>query len=91
MVTGSEILTKADIAARYKMKLSTVNTLCSRSPSSMPPFFKMGNSTNSAIRFRKSDCDKWDEERVAEALEKREKQRVPENLTSLLNGAVAKK
>jgi hypothetical protein len=86
MVTDeNKILTKADIAVRYSMKPSTVDTLCSRSPLSLPPFFKMGNSLNSPIRFRKSDCDHWDEERVTEALEQRNKQQAPVDLGSLLN------
>lgn len=89
MIDGDEILTKADIAKRYKMKLSTVNTLCSRSPASLPPFFKMGTAANSPIRFRKSDCDAWDAERVAEALEQR-KPTAPSSLTALLGSGTAK-
>ncbi len=91
MVTGSEILTKADIADRYKMKLSTVSTLCSRSPSSLPPFFKMGDSDNSQIRFRRSDCDKWDEQRVAKNAQKQVKLQGPQSLTDLLEGPLAGK
>ena len=87
MTDGDEILTKKDIAERYKMPLSTVSTNCSKNSDSLPPFFKMGNSANSPIRFRKSDCDAWDEERVAEALEQRNKRQIPECLTTLLNGA----
>ncbi|GAA0695328.1 hypothetical protein GCM10009104_23780 [Marinobacterium maritimum] len=88
MIDGDEILTKADIAERYKMKKSAVDTLCSRSPTSLPPFFKMGTATNSPIRFRRSDCDAWDEKRVVEALKLR-KPKTPASLTDLLGcGAV---
>lgn len=83
MNTGDMILTKADIADRYQMKLSTVNTLCSRSPSSLPPFFKMGSSANSPIRFRREDCEAWDAEQVAKAQEQVKRQTLP-SLTSLL-------
>lgn len=86
-MADDEILTKADIAERYKMTLNTVNTNCSRLPDSLPPSFKMGNSANSPIRFRKSDCDSWDEQQVAKALEQR-KQQTPQSLTALLEGVL---
>lgn len=88
MATDDEILTKLDIAERYKMPLSTVNTNCSRLPDSLPPFFKMGSSANSPIRFRKSGCDAWDEQQEAKVLEQR-KQQGPQSLTALLDGALA--
>jgi len=83
MTTDDAILTKADIAARYQMKKSTVDTLCSRSPESLPPFFKMGNSPNSPIRFRKADCDAWDEQRVA-IQGQEDVQRTPGRLSDLM-------
>lgn len=89
MADGDEILTKADIAERYKMPLSTVNTNCSRYPDSLPPFFKMGNSANSPIRFRRSDCDAWDAKGVADELKQREK--ASQSLTDLLDGALAER
>lgn len=51
-----EILTKADLAARYGISEKSINTACSRNPSSLPPFFKLGVSKNSQIRFRLEDC-----------------------------------
>jgi len=86
MTTGDEILTKADIAVRYSMKKSTVDTLCSRSPESLPPFFKMGDSANSPIRFRLSDCEAWDAQQVAKAQEQAVKRMTHPSLTSLLAG-----
>jgi hypothetical protein len=81
----TRIFTKRDIAARYSMQLSTVNTLCSRSPSSLPPFFKMGGSANSPIRFREEDCDIWDNERVKTEQARRSSKLESVDLTTLIN------
>jgi hypothetical protein len=50
------ILTKADLAERYGMSEKSISTACSRNPSSLPKFFKLGISSNSPVRFRLEDC-----------------------------------
>lgn len=50
-----ELLTKREVAAILRMSPSTLDTLCSRSPEQLPPFFKIGAAKNSAIRFKKQD------------------------------------
>lgn len=57
-----QILTKADLAKRQKRSLESITTACSRNPSSVPPFFKLGNTKNSPIRFRLSDVIAWEAE-----------------------------
>lgn len=56
------ILTKADLAKRQQRSVESITTACSRNPSSVPPFFKLGNNRNSPIRFRLSDVIKWEED-----------------------------
>lgn len=56
------ILTKADLAVRQKRSLESITTACSRNPSAVPPFFKLGNNKNSPIRFRLSDVIEWEAE-----------------------------
>lgn len=60
-----EILTKQDIARRYQISLSSVNTLCSRNPEALPRFFKLGNAKNSPVRFRLSDVQAFEAAQVA--------------------------
>lgn len=55
-----EILTKADLAKRQKRSIESITTACSRNPTAIPPFFKLGNSKNSPIRFRLSDVIEWE-------------------------------
>jgi len=50
------ILTKADLAKRYGISQKSISTACSRNPTSLPRFFKMGVSSNSPVRFRLEDC-----------------------------------
>lgn len=57
-----QILTKADLAKRQQRSLESITTACSRNPSSVPPFFKLGNTKNSPIRFRLSDVIAWEAE-----------------------------
>lgn len=65
-MTGTDnILTKEDIAKRYQISLSSVNTLCSRNPDALPRFFKLGNAKNSPVRFRLSDVLAFEEAQVA--------------------------
>ena len=59
------ILTKADLAKRQKRSLESITTACSRNPSSIPPYFKLGTNKNSPIRFRLSDVIAW-ENKLAE-------------------------
>jgi hypothetical protein len=61
-----QILTKADLAKRQKRSLESITTACSRNPSSVPPFFKLGNTKNSPIRFRLSDVIAWEAEMAAQ-------------------------
>lgn len=60
-----KILTKEDIANRYSISLSSVNTLCSRNPEALPKFFKLGNAKNSPVRFRLSDVVAFEATQVA--------------------------
>lgn len=50
-----ELLTKREVALILRMSPNTLDTLCSRSPEQLPPFFKIGAAKNSVIRFRKQD------------------------------------
>lgn len=61
-----QILTKADLAKRQQRSLESITTACSRNPSSVPPFFKLGNTKNSPIRFRLSDVIAWEAEMSAQ-------------------------
>ncbi|SET86503.1 hypothetical protein SAMN04487962_13310 [Marinobacter segnicrescens] len=54
-------LTIEQLAARYNRKVSTVKTLVSRSPEALPPSIKLGNARNAPVRFRLSDCIKWED------------------------------
>ncbi|MEZ8694362.1 hypothetical protein AB4589_12120 [Vibrio sp. 10N.222.49.A3] len=59
---NNAILTKADLAERQQRSLESITTACSRNPSSVPPFFKLGTNRNSPIRFRLSDVIAWEDE-----------------------------
>ena len=59
---NNTILTKADLAKRQQRSLESITTACSRNPSSVPPFFKLGTNINSPIRFRLSDVIAWEDE-----------------------------
>ncbi|WP_282110767.1 hypothetical protein [Shewanella algicola] len=59
---NNTILTKADLAERQQRSLESITTACSRNPSSVPPFFKLGTNRNSPIRFRLSDVIAWEDE-----------------------------
>ena len=61
-VMNPTILTKKDLAERYGMSEKSINTACSRNPSSIPKFFKLGVSSNSPVRFRLEDCLAFEEE-----------------------------
>lgn len=56
-----QILTKSDIASRYKLSKKSVDKACSQSPESLPPFFKLGMGKNSPIRFKLSEVLKWEQ------------------------------
>ncbi|ELB2782914.1 hypothetical protein [Vibrio alginolyticus] len=58
------ILTKQDLAERQKRSVESITTACSRNPSSLPPFFKLGTNRNSPIRFRLSDVIAWEDEQA---------------------------
>jgi len=75
---NNTILTKADLAKRQQRSLESITTACSRNPSSVPPFFKLGTNKNSPIRFRLSDVIAWEDE-----LAELQKQQVAEQVQSL--------
>lgn len=60
----NEIWTKDYVAKRYHLSKATIDTAVSRSPDSIPPFFRMGKGRNAPVRFRKADCLRWEQERV---------------------------
>lgn len=65
MDSKKHILTKKEVAERYGVSVTTVDTWCSRSPQSLPRFFKLGNAANSPIRFRLEDCIAFEEAQLA--------------------------
>ncbi|EDM69286.1 hypothetical protein PE36_07357 [Moritella sp. PE36] len=75
---NNTILTKADLAKRQQRSLESITTACSRNPSSVPPFFKLGTNKNSPIRFRLSDVIAWEDE-----LAELQKKQVAEQVQSL--------
>lgn len=75
---NNTILTKADLAKRQQRSLESITTACSRNPSSVPPFFKLGTNKNSPIRFRLSDVIGWEDE-----LAELQKKQVAEQVQSL--------
>ncbi|CED61881.1 Putative uncharacterized protein [Moritella viscosa] len=75
---NNTILTKADLAKRQQRSLESITTACSRNPSSVPPFFKLGTNKNSPIRFRLSDVIAWEDE-----LAELQKQQVAEQVQAL--------
>ncbi len=85
VVMKKTILTKADLAERYGMSEKSISTACSRNPSSLPKFFKLGVSSNSPVRFRLEDCLAFEDE----MLQRQEQaQAMPEqnvDLAQLLN------
>ena len=81
---AEQFLNKGDVANRYDMSRTTIDTLCSRSPESLPPFFKLGNSKNSPIRFRLSDCIEWEKTQLKKQ-RLLQKANAPVSLESLAN------
>ncbi|MCF9124773.1 hypothetical protein J8A01_15390 [Vibrio parahaemolyticus] len=74
------ILTKQDLAERQKRSVESITTACSRNPSSLPPFFKLGTNRNSPIRFRLSDVIAWEDEQAEKQkklLEEQERKLAP--------------
>ncbi|WP_273979432.1 hypothetical protein [Vibrio parahaemolyticus] len=74
------ILTKQDLAERQKRSLESITTACSRNPSSLPLFFKLGTNRNSPIRFRLSDVIAWEDEQAEKQkklLEEQERKLAP--------------
>ena len=62
------ILTKGDLAKYFGISEKSISTACSRNPSSLPKFFKLGVSKNSPVRFRREDILVFE----AEMLERQE-------------------
>lgn len=60
-------LTKADIAERYRISESTVDSHCSRNPSALPPYIKLGTASNSLIRFPMSGVMEFERRKLSEA------------------------
>lgn len=61
---NKNILTKADLAVYYGISEKSISTACSRNPSSLPKFFKLGVSKNSPIRFRFEDVLAFEAEMI---------------------------
>lgn len=55
------------------MSKKAIDVACSRNPSSLPPFFKMGTSKNSPIRFRLRDCIEFENKMLGIQAEENEK------------------
>ena len=53
------LLTAEQVAVILVMSRSTLLKNCSVCPESIPPFLKLGNASNSPIRWRRSDVDNW--------------------------------
>ncbi len=73
ILNNKEILTKKDLAERYGMSKKAIDVACSRNPSSLPPFFKLGTSKNSPIRFRLRDCIEFENKMLSMQSEINEK------------------
>lgn len=76
---------KASWLAEYlNISESTIKTLTSRRPEALPPFFKVGNSKNSPIRWRKSDVDSWIAEQVKKSVSSQIDMNIPPELQALV-------
>lgn len=64
------------MAERYGMSKKAIDVACSRNPSSLPPFFKLGTSKNSPIRFRLKDCIEFENKMLGIQAEENEKSRL---------------
>ena len=53
------LLTADQVAEILSMSASTLRKNCSVSPESIPPFLKLGNASNSPVRWRRCDVDGW--------------------------------
>jgi len=87
LVMEKKILTKKDVAERYGTSEKSISTACSRNPTSLPKFFKMGVSSNSPIRFRLEDCLAFEAEMLQhqeKAIAEMETETIT-NLAQLLN------
>jgi len=74
------IFTKADLAEYFGISEKSISTACSRSPSSLPKFFKLGVNKNSPVRFRFEDVLAFE----AEMLQRQEQaQAAPAQVTDL--------
>ncbi|NVJ66208.1 MAG: hypothetical protein HWE16_06945 [Gammaproteobacteria bacterium] len=58
------------------MSKKAIDVACSRNPSSLPPFFKLGTSKNSPIRFRLKDCIEFENKMLGIQAEENEKSRL---------------
>lgn len=55
----SSLLTAEDVAELLSIPISTLRKNVSVNPTSIPPFLKLGKSSNSPVRWRRSDVDAW--------------------------------
>lgn len=59
-----EPLMQADAVAKaIAMPVNTLKKNVSANKASVPPFLKLGDKPNSPVRWRKSDVEKWLQER----------------------------
>jgi len=81
------IFTKADLAKYFSVSEKSISTACSRTPSSLPKFFKLGVSSNSPVRFRLEDVLAFEAKMIArqEQLQAEVEAMKTTELTSLLS------
>ncbi len=53
------LLTAEQVAERLAMSVSTLRKNVSVSPASVPPFLKLGQASNSPVRWRVCDVNAW--------------------------------
>lgn len=53
------LLTAVQVAVILAISVGTVRKNVSVSPESIPPFLKLGNASNSPVRWRRCDVDAW--------------------------------
>ena len=53
------LLNAVEVAARLSIPVSTLRKNVSANKSAVPPFIKLGNASNSPIRWRLQDVEDW--------------------------------
>lgn len=60
---NDHLLIAEEVAAILRIKASTLKKNMSFNPSSVPPGIKLGNSSNSPVRWRRKTVEAWLEEK----------------------------